>query len=464
MKRVSIACELVSSPSLIMLDEPTSGLDSTAALSVVKGLKDLAASGHTVIASIHQPGSALYALFENVIVLAGGQLAYFGAATDVVGHFSRIGFRCPALFNPAEYVLEITSVNYSLEDEAEAHDRLQKIQDAGSKMVAAHSHSNMASGLPEPMQAATSFAEQFLLLYRRIFLDALRNKVALIIKFVQSISTTLITCGLYSNLDAGGVVNITVANIGALLFFITINGLFGPLFSTIQAFAPEVNIVLRERMNNLYSMAPYYLAKLLVALPVELLPLIIGNSVAFWLLKLEHSPVRYLQFLLFTCGMTFSSVGLGFLLAAATGGNIQAASAAVGPIALIFLLLGGFFINANTIPSWISWLSKVSYVSWSFQGLAISQFNGRIITAPGFDGGSCEGVSAQICQDGTQILGDMFNNGVPRTESQWQAMLWERFLFVVICIVAFNFLGYLVLVAKGPKYLKLSPNSQVAGA
>lgn len=462
MKRVAIACELVSSPSLVMLDEPTSGLDSTAALSVVKGLKELAAKGHTVIASIHQPGSALYALFGNVIVLAGGHLAYFGPALDVVGHFSRIGYSCPPLFNPAEYVLDVTSLDYSSESQESSHNRLQKIQDAARKTVPDASHST-PSGLPEAMQATTAFSEQFVLLYRRIFRDAMRNKVALIIKFVQSISTTLITCGLYSNLDGGGVVNITVANISALLFFITINGLFGPLFSTIQAFAPEVNIVLRERMNNLYSMGPYYLAKLLVALPVELLPLIAGNSAAFWLLKLEHSPVRYLQFLLFTCGTTFSSVGLGFLLAAATGGNIQAASAAVGPIALIFLLLGGFFINANTIPAWISWLSKVSYVSWSFQGLAISQFNGRSVRAPGYHG-SCEDASPQVCQDGTQILGDLFNNGVPKTESQWEEMLWERFFFIVVCIAIFNFIGYLVLVAKGPKYLKLTQLSQVAGA
>merc|ERR1719203_1767949 len=62
-KRVGIACELVSTPSLVMLDEPTSGLDSSAALNVVQSLTTLAGSGHTVIASIHQPGSAMYSLF-----------------------------------------------------------------------------------------------------------------------------------------------------------------------------------------------------------------------------------------------------------------------------------------------------------------------------------------------------------------------------------------------------------------
>merc|ERR1712217_610310 len=182
----------------------------------------------------------------------------------------------------------------------------------------------------------------------------------------------------------------------------------GPLFNTIQAFAPEVSIVLRERMNNLYAVAPYYLAKLLVAIPLEIIPLAIGNSVAYWALKLNHSPERYLLYLLLTISMTLSSVILGFCLAAATGGNIQAASASVGPLAIVFLLLGGFYINKSTIPSWISWLSEINYVSWSYEGLAINEFHGYIIKAAGVktqaDGACPLGVSAVICVDGTQTL------------------------------------------------------------
>lgn len=458
MKRVSIACELVSSPSLVMLDEPTSGLDSTAALNVVKSLTDLAVVGHTVIASIHQPGSAIYALFGNTVVLAEGRLAYFGNAAGVVDHFSSIGFKCPPLFNPAEYVLQVTSVDCSsVEVEVESRKALFTILESGMKTLTMARQ--VSCGMGPPVMCGTSLAEQFVLLYRRILRDALRNKVALIIKFVQCISTTLIMVGLYSDLDGGGVVNIAVANISALLFFITINGLFGPLFSTIQAFAPEVNIVLRERMNNLYSMAPYYLAKSLVAIPIELTPLVVGNSFAFWFLKLEHSIEGYIFFLLFTCGMTFASIGLGFALAAATGGNIQAASASVGPIALIMLLLGGFFINASTIPMWISWLGKLSYVSWTFQGLAINQFNGHSVHTAGYDpmpDGSCgPGAPPNLCVDGAQILSNMFSNGVLRSFDEWETIRLYRILYIVICICVFNFVGYLVLVAKGPKYLQL---------
>lgn len=458
MKRVGIACEIVSSPSLIMLDEPTSGLDSSAALNVVKGLTALAASGRTVIASIHQPGSAIYSLFDRVIVLAEGSLAYFGHGTDMVEHFKRIGYSCPPMYNPADYVLQITSVDHSSrESEEGSRWVLLTIQERGAQTVTFARHTS--SGLGPAIELSTSYPEQFSLLYRRIFRDAVRNKVALVIKVVQSLVTTVIMVALYSNLDGGGVVSITVSNTGALLFFITITGLFGPLFSTIQAFAPEVSIVLRERMNNLYAMAPYYVAKVLVAIPVELFPLVVGNSVAYWWLKLNHSIWRYLAFMVFTCGMTFASVGLGFMLAAATGGNIQAASAAVGPLAIVFLLLGGFYINTSTIPAWLAWLSKINYVAWAYTGLAINEFNGISVKSADYpaqpDGSCLPGADPVDCEDGTHILGVLFNNGISRTQQDWEAIMWSRFLYIVICIGIFNFLGYLVLLAKGPRYLQL---------
>lgn len=197
-------------------------------------------------------------------------------------------------------------------------------------------------------------------------------------------------------------------------------------------------------MNNLYAVAPYFVAKVLVAIPVELGPLFIGNTIGFWALKLNHSVEHYLVFLAFACSMSLSSVGLGFMLAAATGGNAQAASAAVGPVALIFLLLGGFYINVSTIPVWIAWLSKLNYVSWAYEGLAINQFNGLQV------GDDLTGTA------GTSVLNDLFNGAEPRSESEWEGIMWVRLLYLVIGIAVFNFLGYIMLLFKGPKYLQLT--------
>ncbi|KAF6759705.1 ATP-dependent permease [Ephemerocybe angulata] len=67
-RRVSIACELVTSPSILFLDEPTSGLDAFSAFNVVESLVSLAKNyNRTVIFTIHQPPSNIVALFDQLV-------------------------------------------------------------------------------------------------------------------------------------------------------------------------------------------------------------------------------------------------------------------------------------------------------------------------------------------------------------------------------------------------------------
>ena len=80
-RRVSICIEILTHPSLLFLDEPTSGLDSAASyyvMSRIAGLDQL--HGRTIITSIHQPSSEVFALFDNLCLLSSGRTVYFGAA------------------------------------------------------------------------------------------------------------------------------------------------------------------------------------------------------------------------------------------------------------------------------------------------------------------------------------------------------------------------------------------------
>lgn len=104
-RRVSIACELVTSPSIIFLDEPTSGLDAYSALSVVEGLHRLAREyNRTVVFTIHQPRSNIVALFDKLIMLAKGRVMYSGEMVACQQYFAEVGFPCPAGFNIADYL------------------------------------------------------------------------------------------------------------------------------------------------------------------------------------------------------------------------------------------------------------------------------------------------------------------------------------------------------------------------
>ena len=69
---------------LLFLDEPTSGLDSAASYYVMKRIATLDKKDdvhRTVVASIHQPSSEVFQLFDNLCLLSSGRTVYFGPAS-----------------------------------------------------------------------------------------------------------------------------------------------------------------------------------------------------------------------------------------------------------------------------------------------------------------------------------------------------------------------------------------------
>ena len=104
-RRVSIACELVTSPSILFLDEPTSGLDAYNAYNVVESLVSLARNyNRTVVFTIHQPRSNIVALFDQLVLLAAGRLVYSGDFKKCHEYFTSIGQPCPPGFNIADFL------------------------------------------------------------------------------------------------------------------------------------------------------------------------------------------------------------------------------------------------------------------------------------------------------------------------------------------------------------------------
>ena len=82
-KRLSIAVELASNPSIIFLDEPTSGLDARAASVVMRSLRRIADRGVAVVATIHQPSVAIFNSFDSLLLLKrGGETVFFGELGD----------------------------------------------------------------------------------------------------------------------------------------------------------------------------------------------------------------------------------------------------------------------------------------------------------------------------------------------------------------------------------------------
>jgi ABC transport system ATP-binding/permease protein len=87
-KRVNVALELLTKPSLLFLDEPTSGLDPGLDKSVMEQMAKLAHDGRTVIVVTHSVANL--SLCDRLLVLVpGGKVAFFGPPADGLRHFGK---------------------------------------------------------------------------------------------------------------------------------------------------------------------------------------------------------------------------------------------------------------------------------------------------------------------------------------------------------------------------------------
>jgi len=117
-RRLSVAIELLRRPMIIFLDEPTSGLDARSSLDIAILMKDLAQSGRTIVTTIHQPREEIFELFDDLLVMDQGRVAFQGPPKAAI----------PYLNKEAEKRTDLTTIN--IEDGNPADLVLDTIQDA----------------------------------------------------------------------------------------------------------------------------------------------------------------------------------------------------------------------------------------------------------------------------------------------------------------------------------------------
>ena len=81
-KRLSIAVELITNPSLLFLDEPTTSMDTFTAEKIISIICKLQQQGRTIIATIHQPNTEIFNQFDQLMILSLGKVVYQVSAKD----------------------------------------------------------------------------------------------------------------------------------------------------------------------------------------------------------------------------------------------------------------------------------------------------------------------------------------------------------------------------------------------
>lgn len=99
---------LVGPARALFMDEISTGLDSSTTFQIVNSLRQsVHILGGTAVISLLQPAPETYELFDDIILISDGQIAYQGPRECVLEFFESMGFRCPERKGVADFLQEV---------------------------------------------------------------------------------------------------------------------------------------------------------------------------------------------------------------------------------------------------------------------------------------------------------------------------------------------------------------------
>ncbi|KAI0546473.1 hypothetical protein F4679DRAFT_410622 [Xylaria curta] len=499
-RRVGIACELVTSPSILFLDEPTSGLDAYNAYNVIECLVTLAKTyKRTVIFTIHQPRSNIVALFDRLILLAQGKTVFSGPFSQCQEYFDEVGYACPPGFNIADYLVDLTmhasnagvfddgsllndtassvgpsstqavksvasisgnstaeessiiepsssrpknkrknsvrarqerelftrrknavdtAASSDVEEEAGAY-KLHKqpaggvppqiiVEDvhdlppsAGTNLdalVQSFAESNIAENTHDEIQQAVaaarevngqngtvignnngsaigrgyarvSYLRQFIILSQRTWRNLYRNPLLMLTHYAIAIVLAVLSGYLFYGLtdDIPGFQN----RLGLFFFLLALFG-FSTLTS-LNVFASERLLFVRERANGYYSPITYFAAKVLFdIIPLRIIPPILMGAIIYPMTGLIPDAPHFFTFMLTLVLFNLAAASICFFIGIVCkdGGVANL----IGSLVMLFsLLFAGLLLNHNKIPDAALWLQSLSIFHYGFEALIVNE-------------------------------------------------------------------------------------------
>ena len=222
------------------------------AMSIMDLMISLARMGKTIICTIHQPSSQIFNKFDKLLLLAEGQIAYHGKASDAINFFSSINYPCPENYNPADHFIQTLAVIPG--DEEQSRKKIKLICDQFFESEIAQEmraevktietdvqDEDKKSRINDDIYKASWFEQLSALIWRQT-IATLRNPMTSTVKIVTAVIVGLILGTVYwgQEMNQDG-----IKNIMGVLFVIVTNASFSSVFAICNSFCSEIPIFLR---------------------------------------------------------------------------------------------------------------------------------------------------------------------------------------------------------------------------
>ncbi|KAL1610194.1 hypothetical protein SLS60_001859 [Paraconiothyrium brasiliense] len=446
-RRVSVASHLITSPKILFLDEPTSGLDSAASYEVMNFVRVTAKKFKIlVIASIHQPSTTTFQLFDQLLLLSRGKTAYNGPVAGIHDYFASVGYELPTYINPAEYILQIVNIDF-LQNQTEAVDRLDQLH---TSWIASQQAAILQASLDQTSQdgAALSLnhthlsANPYLIpltLMHRSFIKSYRDIVAYGIRIAMYGCLAILMGTVWLRLSP------TQDNITAFTNAIFFGGAFMSFMAVayIPAYLEDLSIYTKERLNGLYGPTAFMLANFLVGIPYLFVITLLFSVIAYWLGNFRPGPDAFWTWVMWLFLDLLAAESLVVLLSSLIPIFVVALAATAFANGL-WMCVNGFMVEPQTLNVfWRYVFHYIDYQAYVFRGMMVNEFGKRNYACETVEG-DCRCMYASTLQDQCMVKGTAV---LERYDFDTENM-GKYVGYMLIIIFGYRLLGWVVLYAR----------------
>ncbi|KAM0993367.1 hypothetical protein ACFX2A_009161 [Malus domestica] len=393
-RRLSICIEVLTQPHVLLLDEPTSGLDSASSFFVIWALRNISRDGRIVIFSIHQPSIDVFNLFDDLLLLEGGETVYFGEAKMAVKFFADAGFPCPTRKNPPEHFLRCINsdfdkvlaalmlsqrINYASTDSLISQNNLT-IDEIKGKLINAYKSSALSTDARKRIreilltekpaeksnkESSAIWWKQLCTLISRSSINMSRDIGYYWLRSVFYILIAVSAGSFFFHIGTNNQAIIARGKCDGFIYGLMICLSIGGIPFVIE----ELKVFRRERLGGHYGEALFVLSNFLSSLPFVVGMAFSSGTILYHMVKFHTGFSHYLYFCinLFCCIAV--TEGTALITAALVPNLLMAIGAAAG-ITVFMMMPSLLFRRMVDLPKifWRYPMSYLSYAAWSIQG------------------------------------------------------------------------------------------------
>ncbi|KAK4279541.1 hypothetical protein QN277_011309 [Acacia crassicarpa] len=398
-KRLTTGEMLAGPAKALFMDEISTGLDSSTTFQIVRFLTQMVhIMDVTMIVSLLQPAPETYNLFDDIILLAEGQIVYQGPRDNILDFFKSVGFKCPERKGAADFLQEVTSRKdqqqywFNKDIPYQYISVPEFVNHFKNYIIGQRLHDELGTPFdPKKTHPAAlvkdkygiSRVELFKACFTRELLLMKRNSFIYIFKITQLTIMSLITMTVFlrtemkhGHLEDGGKV------LGAL-FFSLINMMFNGM-AELSMTTMRLPMFFKQRDFLFYPAWAFALPIWVLRIPISFMESTLWTVLTYYTIGFAPPASRFFRQLL--AFFSVHQVALSLFRFLAGLGRTQVVANTLGAFTLIIVfVLGGFVISKDDLGAWMIWGYYVSPMMYGQNAIAINEFLDKRWSTPNYD-------------------------------------------------------------------------------